>query len=309
MSTKTTLTRIGQFVVLSVLYLVLFIVGSQLRGDMSSLGSAPADQQWMLFPALVLVSLVDTALVMLVVHRSLWRGWRLILGVAVSLYGVMTVMGAIEVAWFGPSMGLSASILPGLLLNSLPLVLFFIPLAVWMLGKIRPWHSVGEAARTAYKRLQMPASQWVWKLIVIGIAYLIFYFGFGYIVAWQNPALRALYGNGTNSAVFDPWRLIPIQILRGMAWAIFALPVIAMDRGPAWKTAVVVGLWLALPMNIPHAIPSPIMPDITVRLSHFVETSSSNFLFGMLITGVMLWHPFQRIHITSGQSPRETARI
>jgi hypothetical protein len=29
----------------------------------------------------------------------------------------------------------------------------------------------------------------------------------------------------------------------------------------------------------------------SVRLSHFIETASSNFLFGLLVTGVLLWSP------------------
>lgn len=296
MSTKTFLLRAGQFLLLAMLYLVCFMLGSLLRGDTSALGNTPADQQWMLFPALILVSLVNAGMVMLIVRRSLWRGWRLMLGVAVSLYGVMTFMSQIEVIWFGPSMGVPASIIPGLFLSSLPIALLFVPLAVWVLGNARPWNYVSEVAYTAYARLRMPVLQWVWKLAVVAVAYLILYFGFGFVVAWQNPALRDLYGNGANQAVFDWWRLIPFQLLRGVLWALFALPVIAMDRGPAWKTAVVVGLWLALPMNIAHAIPNPIIPDATVRLSHFIETSSSNFLFGVLITSLVLWRPRHKPH-------------
>jgi hypothetical protein len=33
------------------------------------------------------------------------------------------------------------------------------------------------------------------------------------------------------------------------------------------------------------------MPDPSVRLSHFIETTSSNFLFGMAITWLLAWRP------------------
>jgi hypothetical protein len=303
MSAKAILIRVGQFLLLGVLYLVLFMAGSLLRGDTSALGSVPEDQQWMIFPALILVSLVDTAVVMLVILRTLWSGWRLILGVAVSLYGVLTVMAQLEVAWFGPAMGVPASMLPGFFLSSLPIVTVFVPLAVWIVGKARPWNDVSAAARAAYARLHQSKLQWLWKLCLIAVAYVAFYFGFGYVVAWQNPALRNLYGNGTNQAVFEYSRLIPFQLMRGVLWALFALPIIAMDRGSAWKTALVVGIWLALPMNIAHAIPNPIMPDASIRLSHFIETSSSNFLFGTLLTGIVLWHPHRRLNT----APRPSA--
>jgi hypothetical protein len=29
----------------------------------------------------------------------------------------------------------------------------------------------------------------------------------------------------------------------------------------------------------------------SVRLSHFIETATSNFIFGLLITGVLFWAP------------------
>ena len=49
-----------------------------------------------------------------------------------------------------------------------------------------------------------------------------------------------------------------------------------MARGSTWQVAVLVGLLFALPMNIGHFIPNPIMPDPSVRLSHFVETTTSS---------------------------------
>jgi len=129
----------------------------------------------------------------------------------------------------------------------------------------------------------MPASQWVWKLAVITGAYLILYFGFGQLVAWQNPALRTMYGNGANQEVFNNTILIPFQAGRSLLWVLWILPAIRMLRAKSWWAAVLIGLLLALPMNIVHAIPNPIMPDPTVRLSHFIETASSNFIFGLLI--------------------------
>jgi hypothetical protein len=54
--------------------------------------------------------------------------------------------------------------------------------------------------------------------------------------------------------------------------------------------AVVVGLLFALPMNMVHVLPSPLM-TASVRLSHFIETTTSNFIFGLLVTGLLLWHP------------------
>lgn len=61
------------------------------------------------------------------------------------------------------------------------------------------------------------------------------YFGFGAMVAWQNPAVRALYDQGRDPLVFDPARLIPFQVLRSQLWVLFALPMLVTLRGAAGR--------------------------------------------------------------------------
>jgi hypothetical protein len=79
-------------------------------------------------------------------------------------------------------------------------------------------------------------------------------------------------------------------VLRALLWTAFALPVLALLRGQRWYAMVLIGLLFALPMNIFHILPSPLM-EPSVRLSHFVETSTSNFIFGLIVAGLLLWQP------------------
>ena len=196
-------------------------------------------------------------------------------------------MAAVEVAYFGPAMGISAALLPGFFLQSIFIPLLFVPLAVIALGK----HHQSDTNPSVSQRLVMPPIQWVWKLAVIAVIYLLLYNLFGYFVAWQNPNLTAMYGNGANKEVFDFAKLIPLQLGRGVLWTLFAMPVIRMSKGNAWQIALLVGLLLALPMNMGHVMPNPFMPDPSVRLSHFIETSTSNFIFGVFLTQLILWRP------------------
>lgn len=283
---RNVLLRVGQYALLAILFFVFF-ASSDVLLPMPAEFSTPPDQAAQALGGLLLLCLVDTALVMLVILRARWRGWRLAAGVGFSLYGVMTFMSQIETAWFGPALGIPASLLPALFLMTLPIVIVFVPLAVLILGK---WRGPSEGANPA---VPLPDSiwGWVWRLVVIAVVYVVLYFGFGMVVAWQNPALRAMYGEGANQQVFSFATLIPFQFLRSALWVLFLLPIVRMDRGGLWQTAVLAGLWLALPMNMAHAVPNPFMPDPSVRLSHFVETVSSNFLFGMAITWLLAWRP------------------
>jgi hypothetical protein len=240
---------------------------------------------------------------MLVMSVSEWRGLKLIAGLWIAYFGMAAVMAQIETWYFAPALGIARGLAFSILLRDLILTAVFIPLAVLIMGKIS-----GTSNRQPNTRLIMPLSQWAWKLPVIAVAYLILYFSFGQFVAWQNPAVREMYGGGTNLEVFAYARLIPFQIFRSMLWVLFTLPAIRFMQTRPWIGAILLGLLLALPMNIAHAIPNPIMPDPSVRLSHFIETATSNFLFGLLIYWLL-----HRMHTSLGDlfggKPEMTGRM
>jgi hypothetical protein len=198
----------------------------------------------------------------------------------------MTFMAQIETAWFAPAMTtmqLTPAFIGALFLEGIPIVLIFVPIAVLMLGKRRQPADVEPGLALAH-----PLGGWAWRLALIAGAYLVLYFGFGALVAWQNPAVRSLYDEGRNQAVFAFDRLLPFQVLRALLWTAFALPVLMALRCRRWYAAVLIGLLFALPMNIFHILPSPLM-EPSVRLSHFIETATSNFIFGLIVAGLLLW--------------------
>jgi hypothetical protein len=274
---------------LTLLFFAAFMVSTTIlvRPLLNAAEPSTTDMAAILFGYFVM-ALVDTLLAALIIMRSRWGGWRLMLALAVSLYGAMTIMAQIETAWFAPvmtTMHLTPTIIGALVIQTLPVILIFTPLAVLLLGKGRQPLDVEPGLVLAHS-----FSGWAWRLALIAGAYLVLYFGFGYVVAWQNPAVRALYDEGRNPAVFDPGRLVPFQVLRALLWAAFAMPVLLVARGQRWYAAVLIGLLFALPMNIVHILPSPLM-EASVRLSHFIETSTSNFIFGLIVAGLLLWQP------------------
>jgi len=283
MSVRSTIALLAKILGLTVVYFVCMMFGADLFVSIQL--SLPPEQQTAGVLSFLLMALVCTSLLSAVILCSRWGGWRLMLALSFSYYGLQTFMAQIETAYFGPAFGVPSSDLPGLFAMSLPVIFIFIPLAVVVLGKGRQPAQSGEAN----PRLHMPAGEWLWKLALIAVAYLVLYFGFGYFVAWQNPNLVAMYGGGTNPEVFNNARLVPFQILRSGLWALFALPVIRMSRPGVWGTAVLIGLLYALPMSIGLVSPNPYMPDASVRLSHFIEIITSNFLFGLIVTHLLLW--------------------
>ena len=141
----------------------------------------------------------------------------------------------------------------------------------------------------------MPVRQWIVKLSLIVIAYVVIYFTFGYFIAWKNDAVRAYYGGSDPGSLLTQMRimlrdtpmLVPLQVVRALLWAALAVPVIRMMKGEWWEAGLAVALLFAVVMNSQLLLPNPLMPR-EVRMVHLLETASSNFLFGWLVVLVLL---------------------
>jgi hypothetical protein len=237
---------------------------------------------------LLLIALVNLMIIIPLIQTSRWGGWKLALILALSYYGAATFVVQLE-SWYFLSLATStvdAQTLPGLFLMGIPPAFFFIPLAVWLLGKN------ASTVDTTPKPV-MPLRQWLWKLITVVAAYLLLYWLAGYFIAWQNPVLRAYYGQpGPALPFFEHTintlcnsRLFVLQILRALLYVLCMAPVIRGSKLNPWWTALLVGAYLSLPQNIALILENPLMPSATVRLTHLIETVSSNFIWGLF----MVW--------------------
>ena len=301
-----------RFVLLFILFIVCFVIGA-----MAVAGTMP--ENTISEPGLVsattgllITSLADMLIIAALILTSRWSGWKLAIGLGLAYYGAVTILMQIETWYFLSSLTVGPRLLPRMFLMGIPTALVFIPMAVWILGK-------GRAAPDTSPNLAlvMPVQQWAWKLAAIAVAYVILYWGAGYFIAWQNPELRAFYGQPGNPLPFfthtanslrnDPL-LFPFQILRALLWALCALPVIRSSKvNPLW-TALLVGLLFSVPQNLGHMVENPLMPIASVRLSHLIETASSTFIFGIIVVWLLhREHPsFAELLAKSRRSARTT---
>ena len=75
-----------------------------------------------------------------------------------------------------------------------------------------------------------------------------------------------------------PW-LFPLQALRALLWTVIALPAVRALAASRIETALFVGSAFAILTSAQLLLPNPFMPE-AVRMTHLLETASSNFLFG-----------------------------
>jgi hypothetical protein len=232
------------------------------------------------------VSILNTILLSYITLRARYTRWKLVLAIFLILYGVMTLMPQIETAFF---VKLPSSMLPRLFLSGAVFAIVFSLLLVLILGPKRP-----EAyEEKSSSRLNMTPYEWLVKLCVIVVSYLVLYFTFGYFIAWKSEAVRAYYGGNDpgsflaqmSSVLRDTPLLVPLQVLRAILWSAIAAVIIRVMKGRWWEAGLAVALLFSV-MSAQLLIPNPFMPH-DVRMVHLAETASSNFIFGWLVVMIL----------------------
>lgn len=136
-------------------------------------------------------------------------------------------------------------------------------------------------ARTDYKTLMS-------KLVVIGVVFLIIYNFFGYFVAWQFESTRLYYTGSTELKGFlsmlagnfsDP-KFVVVHFLRGMLFGLSGYFLYAVLRCSKIKKLIVISLIFGA-FGFQIIMPNPVFPEM-VRISHFIETTTSMLLFGLI---------------------------
>ncbi len=290
MNGKQLLIWTGRIASLLILFYVLFIIGTMaISGMLPDIISEPGlldkDIGFLFF------GIINMLLIILLILSSRWNGWKLALLLGAAYYGAVTFLTQIEAWYFMSSITFDQKLLPYLFIMGLPIAFVYIPLAVLILGK---WKKKEEAKPTLL--LNLSTKQWIWKLSVIAIIYIVLYWSAGYFIAWQNADLRAFYGSPgdilpfwehtVNSFHSDPG-LFPFQALRALLWTLCAIPIIRGSKVNVWWTAILVGLFFTVPQISGLIIENPLMPIASIRASHMIEGIATNVVFGMIIVWLL----------------------
>ena len=169
-----------------------------------------------------------------------------------------------------------------IVLSGFIISLLFAPISVGIMGRLRS-SDRADLSMGAHMNLLKP-------LCWIAASYVLIYFLFGYFIAWQSEAVREYYSGSTAILPFHlhMWDvlisnpgLILFQFIRGLVWGGLAV-LIGRSMLASWGTkAIMTGLIFGVMLAGGLLIPNPFMPE-SVRWAHLWETSSSNFVLGIV---------------------------
>ena len=306
---KRILSIILGVAMLTVIYAVLFMIGTSLTTPPELAEKMSPEAGIQAASMIPVVAIIMTITISYLALRSRWHGLKLAAAIFVVFFGVYSFLAQIEpLAFPAVTEQMPPGTIPGFFLAGLMLTLPFSLLTVWILGKAKK-DSLADESNT---RLQMSTSEWMWKLSAAVILYEIVYFTFGYYVAWRTPGLPEFYG-GTDPGTFfgqmanvirdTPW-LFLFQLFRALVWTGIGCVIIRMHKGGVFETSFAVGLAFSILMSAMMLLPNPLMP-LDVYRAHAIELVSSNFVFGTLLTQLLMWRMLGRetTRISSNPTP------
>jgi hypothetical protein len=216
-----------------------------------------------------------------------FQGLRKKAALILYVFAIQFLLPQMETFFFASDIGLSYSQAAAILIAGAVVSLVTVLAAMLVHDKLMDGAS-GQL-------LTIPAPQqkkivpWLASLVIIG--YPALYLTFGYYVAWQNESLRVYY---TSSAELASFRhqvseafsngIYLFQTLRAFIWVVMTVPLVVLLKGNTFRQFAVVGVLTALLPTSLLFIPNPYMP-YDIAMTHFVETSTSNFLWAVL----MVW--------------------
>ncbi len=286
---KNFLKHLSRIILLSIIMMFSWAVSMEIAhslfpAEIKSTGFSPLFSILML----MLVGIINSAILYIMIRNSKWNFLKTAIAVFVVIFGVQFFLSLIEAFVFNDAIKMPGNLLLSTLLGGLLFSLVYSPLATWITGK--------ATDKSDIEKESFHNSLWTgtYKIAVLSLLiYPLLYFLAGYFIAWQFEAVRVFYtGSSEMKSFFSMMAdnfssgLVFLAMSRGVIWTLIGIMIYNMVDLNTINKGLLIGGLFALIMNSQHLIPNPYMPRM-VSFAHFIETSSSNFIWGYLIA--WLW--------------------
>jgi hypothetical protein len=266
----------------ALLFLARLLVSSAL--GMIDLLPGPGGIPFSQVLGLFLGSLIYSVVLTYIVVRSRWSGVRLALLVFWIVFGITTLLAQVESIVFLQYLVsiMSAEMLTKVIEQATLYALFCALFAPLIHGRLLA-ASQREASAPSGLLKSMGVGEWAWKLAAIAVIYVVIYIAAGMFIfrTLAGPAFDEYY----HGLQMPSW-IVPFQFARAMLWVLVALPILRAIEGKRWEAALAMALAFSFLMSGFLFAPNSVMPD-RIRLSHLVELTVSNFVFGWIVAWML----------------------
>jgi hypothetical protein len=147
--------------------------------------------------------------------------------------------------------------------------------------------AVGLTAELKSYFAQRNGKNWFWRFALAAVLFFPIYFFFGWVF---SPITGPYYNSpelGLNLVIpsFEVW--LPIEIIRGLIYALTMVPLLAVLRMSRWK----LGLWMGLILAIVGAVVPQLVNaswPLPLRTGHGIEMVLDSFAQGLMMACI-LW--------------------
>lgn len=279
------------YIAVTVVMVVSWVIGT-MTGNAVTQTTPPVPQDaasaGLAFLAVCAFNSVLTTLLLFTTEH--YRGWRKRISLILFVFVVQFLLPQMETFFFASDIGISyaqamAIVIAGVISSTITV---FVAILVYS-GLVK----LDKQVATLNVQFPRPVKVLPVLALLIFIGYPFLYLTFGYYVAWQSESLRVFYTSSSELASFghqvgDAFAngIYPFQVLRALIWIAATTPVVIMLRGSGMRQFLVIAILTSLLPTSLLFIPNPYMPT-DIAMTHFVETSTSNFLWGlMMVAGI-----------------------
>jgi len=282
---KTKIGRILSFLGLVFGFMLLYIIPTQIIPvSQSLLNRINHEEMNTFFPLLIIFSIYTTCAYWLLIRNTNQNGFPLFIKLAFANFMLYPLMGLLEsVFWLNSLHIVDSNEFIKIFLRFLITYTLY-SLLLSLCKKKGYFNEIGNQLKNLFKGIM-----W-FKIAIISVIYFIIYNIFGYYVAWQFEATRLFYTGSKEIDTFfnmftsnvSDFSFVLFHIARGIIFGISGYILYnIIDASKIRKSAILTLIFGGFGFQI--ILPNPIFPEI-VRISHFIETTSSMLLFGFIIS-------------------------
>lgn len=292
MDLKYSAFLIGKLFLFAIIFTVCLIIGTLVSGLANTdAGSSDSSESsglvWLLLNSVITVSLLAWPAI-----RTNWPKWKSMIALFFVFFLIGTLLPQLDTLFFRNSLEISRGQVGTIILSGAICAILYIPISVLAFQK--------KSEPTVEERRAFLASIPYKKIGLLPLVYVVIYYLFGYFVAWQSAGLREFYSGTTDLLPFwehlaSTWNSTPslfgLQIIRGLLWSSLAFLIGSMINGRnPWEKVFLISLLFSFTNTLLLFLPNPYMPEL-VRKVHFIEGTTSNFLFGFIAGWLLFVRP------------------